>query len=134
RGLGVADVLDDLLEQTAQGLARDGAQLARDMIGGKGTRADGGKATASLCRDLFLEGVALIAQPLDLFEQHAALFAALLEDLFRGDLGALADLIGGAQPAREGVLDLGVVLLVDGDALGRGLKLRLEQSDALTEL
>ncbi|MEO8633125.1 MAG: hypothetical protein ABI466_07170 [Chloroflexota bacterium] len=89
-----------------------------------------GDGAAALLRDVVLELIVLLAQALDLLEQHAALFPRLLEDLRRGRLGALPDLIRGAQRSREGLLGGGVVLLVDADPALGDLEVGLQLGDA----
>ncbi len=76
----------------------------------------------------------LLAQALDLLQQHPALFASLLEDLRGRGIGALTDLVGRAQSAGERLLGGGVVLLVDANAALGSLKIGLELCDALGEL
>ena len=75
-----------------------------------------------------------LAQALDLFEHHPALFARLLQDLGRRGLRAFPDLVRGAQRARQRLLGGGVVLLVDAHPPLGGLKIGLELCDALGEL
>jgi hypothetical protein len=84
--------------------------------------------------DVVLELIVLLAQALDLLEEHASLFTRLLEDLRGGVLGALPDLVRRAQRAGERVLSGGVVLLDDGDPALGGLKIGLKLRDALGEL
>ena len=75
-----------------------------------------------------------LAQALDLFEQHPALFAGLLQDLRRRRVRALPDLVGGAQRAGERLLGGGVVLLDDGHPALGGVKIGLKLRDTLGEL
>ncbi len=84
--------------------------------------------------DVVLQLIVFLAQALDLFEEHSALFSRLLEDLRRGRLGALPDLVGGAQRAGERLLGGGVVLLDDGHPALGGLKIGLKLRDTLGEL
>src|SRR6266850_1661596 len=60
---------------------------------GAGAAATGAAASSSSVR------LALVAEPRDLVQQHAALLARLLEDLARGGLRALADLVGSPKRA-----------------------------------
>ena len=80
------------------------------------------------------EAVALLAEPLDLFDQHLPLVTGLLEDLLGGVLGSCADLVSSAQRAGQGVAYGRIELLVDRDALVCGIELRFERADALGEL
>jgi hypothetical protein len=89
---------------------------------------------AALLRDVVLKLIVILAQALDLFQEHAALFAGLLEDLGRCRLGALPDLVGGTKRARERLLGGGVVLLVNAHPTLGGLKIGLELRDLLGEL
>jgi hypothetical protein len=76
----------------------------------------------------------LLAQALDLLEEHPAFLARLLEDLRGRGVGALPDLVGGAEGAGKRLLGGGVVLLVDGHPALGGLKIGLKLRDALGEL
>ncbi len=96
--------------------------------------ADRRDRAAALLRDVVLQLIVLLAQALDLLQEHPALFASLFEDLRGGGLGALADLVRGAQGARERILGGGVVLLVDGRAALGELKIGPELRDLLGEL
>src|SRR5205823_5714575 len=127
RAWGGTHVFDDLLEETAERLAGDGTELARDRVARKRSRGDRGDPAAALCRYLVLQVVALVPQPLDLGQQKAAFLARLLEDLLGRRLGALADRVGATECARDRVLDGLVVLFVDGDATVGAVELGLEE-------
>ena len=85
--------------------------------------AKSGEAAAPVRRDLVDETVALLPEPLDLLDQELPLVASLLQDLLRSILGSHADLVRGAKRPRESVANGCVKLLVDRDALTRGVKL-----------
>jgi len=153
RGVGLArrvgdgsrlatDVLEELGEDTAERFSGEGAGVRRGLLGrllGSGSRsatrtAKRGESAAPGRCDLVYETVALLAEPFDLFDHDLPFFASLLEDLLRRVFGSGADLVGGAECARERVANGSVELLVNGDALPRGLKLRLERADSFGEL
>jgi len=124
---------DELFEQTAQRIGRSGAQIGWTCIGRDRPTQRRDRA-AALVRDVVLKLIVILAQALDLFQEHAALFAGLLEDLRRRRLGALPDLVRGAKRARERLLSSGVVLLVNAHPALGGLKIGLELRDFLGEL
>ena len=137
-----ADVFEELGEYTAQCIRRESTRIRCGLLGYLLLRysrfapraAQRGKATSPVRCDLVDEAVALLAEPLDLFDQHLPLVTGLLEDLLGGVLGACADLVSSAQRAGQGVAYGRIELLVDRNALVCGIELRLERADALGEL
>src|SRR5206468_5497589 len=138
-----ADVLEQLGEDTAERFRGEGSRVWGGLFDRRlasgclrfATRTPQRREAAPPARrDLVDETVALLPEALDLLDQELPLVAGLLQDLLRGVLGSRADLVGGAQRAREGVAYRGVELLVDRDALAGGIELRLERADSFGEL
>jgi len=79
-GRRAAVLVDELFEQTAEGLRCRDAHIGRTRIGGD-RPTEGSDGAATLLGDVVLQLVVIFAEPLDLLEEHPTFFAGLLEDL-----------------------------------------------------
>ena len=95
RGRRATVLVDQLFEETTQRIGRRGAELGSAGID-RGRAAEGRDRAAALLSDVVLQLIVFLAQALDLFEEHPALFARLLQDLGRRRLRPLPDLVCGA--------------------------------------